>query len=511
MKNKFLYIFALIFCLLPSFARADVLSQKGERVDVEVFTDFTEQNSFKILTKLKMHDGWRIYSSETQDFGEPTKLEIYPAADLIEEITFSTPKKFVYDDTIELFGYSDIAYIKAAFSPQNNLDYKLKISWMACDETCEEESAEFDLALVEPKVDFRFNNELNKAQKTFEKSQPKKTIITFFYIVIFAFIAGIILNFMPCIFPILSLKAIYMAQNKKRYNKHNYLGALMYLLGVVFSFLLIATMLYILRKKGEIIGWGFQLQSPWFVGIMIILFLIVFLMFLDVIIIPQGQFAKFSQGNSFLTGFFAVLIASPCSGPFMGMAIGYALFQPTYLYYPIFIALATGYALPFCLIDMYPRVIARFLPRSGKWMITLKRVLSVPVFLTILWLGWILVAQLNMSKIQVANWHPYNTEKLHNALENKQPVFINFTARWCLTCLLNQKSTFSTEKFTKFVQKNDVLLMVADWTNKDKEIFEALERYQRSSVPLYVYYKPNGEYVILPQILTPDIAIDKMK
>ena len=102
----------------------------------------------------------------------------------------------------------------------------------------------------------------------------------------------------------------------------------MYFLGVVFSFLLIATALYVLRKNGEIIGWGFQLQSPWFIGFMLALFIVVFLMFLDIITIPQGQFTKFSQSNSFMTGFFAVLIASPCSGPFMGMAIGYALFQP---------------------------------------------------------------------------------------------------------------------------------------------------------------------------------------
>ena len=167
--------------------------------------------------------------------------------------------------------------------------------------------------------------------------------------------------------------------------------------------------------------------------------------------------------------------------------------------------------MPFCLIDMYPRVIARFLPRSGKWMITLKRVLSIPVFLTILWLGWILIAQLNMNKIQASAWQVYSEEKVQEAIEKKQPVFVNFTARWCLTCLLNQKSTLSSEKFANFVQENNVLLLEADWTNKDKEIFEALEKFRRSSVPLYVYYKPNGEYVILPQILTPEVAIGKMQ
>lgn len=508
MKNKFLYILAVLFCAIPCLAHSSLL-QKGERVDVEVFSN--NKDNFEILAKLKMHDGWRIYSSEKQDFGTPTQIEIYPDVTWAEKTIFSTPKKFIYDDIIEVSGYDDVAYIKAAFVPRKGENYKIKISWMACSESCEDESAEFDLSLAENETEKLWNEELSAAQKTFENTETQKTSVTFFYVVIFAFIAGIILNFMPCIFPILSIKAIYMAQNKKRYKRRNYLGALLYFLGVLSSFLAIASALYILRKNGEIIGWGFQLQSPWFVGFMLFLFVIVFLMFLDVITIPQGQFSKFAESNSFLTGFFAVLIASPCSGPFMGMAIGYALLQPSYLYYPIFVSLAAGYAMPFCLIDMYPRLIARFLPRSGRWMITLKRILSVPVFFTILWLGWILVAQLNMNKMQTSAWLPYSEESLHAAQENNRPVFINFTARWCLTCLLNQKSTLSTKKFADFVEKNDVLLLVADWTNKDKEIFDALEKYQRSSVPLYVYYKADGEYVILPQILTPDTAINKMQ
>ena len=510
MVNKFLYFLVSVFFAFCSTANASPLEKSGDKVDVAIFTNSQNENNFEILAKLTVHPGWRIYSSEKQDFGEPTKLEIYPNADFTEKTQFSTPQNFIYDDIIEVSGYENKAYIKTAFSPQPNTDYKLKISWMACSDICEEESAEFDLSADDYENSPQWENELSSAQKTFGVSSPQKSIMTFFYCMIFAFIAGIILNFMPCIFPILSIKAIYMAQNKKRYSKHNYFGAFSYFLGVMLSFLLIATALYVLRQKGEIIGWGFQLQSPWFVGFMLALFIVVFLMFLDIITIPQGQFAKFSQGNSFLTGFFAVLIASPCSGPFMGMAIGYALLQPAYLYYPIFMALAAGYALPFCLIDMYPRIIARILPRSGKWMITLKRVLSVPVFLTIIWLGWILVAQLNMNQIKASNWQAYSEEKLQAAVDNNQPVFINFTARWCLTCLLNQKSTLSSEKFAEFVQKNDVLLLVADWTNKDKEIFEALEKYQRSSVPLYVYYKTDGKFIILPQILTPDTVINTM-
>ena len=509
-KNKLIYLLAGFFCVFSFCAHSAILQKTGERVDVEILKNYANNETLEILAKLRIHDGWKIYSSDDQDFGTPTRLEILPAANSYE-ITYSTPKKFVYDDEIELFGYDDIAYIKTAFSPQKNVDYKLKISWMACSDECEEETAEFILKKDDFSTDENWAQEMKIAEKSFSPNTPQKQIATFFYVIIFAFIAGVILNFMPCIFPILSIKAIYMAQNKKRYRRHNYLGALAYFSGVLLSFILIATALYILRRNGELVGWGFQLQSPWFVGFMLALFIIIFLMFLDIINIPQGQFGKFASSNSFLTGFFAVLIASPCSGPFMGMAIGYALLQPPYLYYPIFMALAAGYALPFCLIDMYPRIIARILPRSGKWMLTLKRILSVPVLLTIIWLSWILIAQINMSKIKASDWQNYSEEKLISAIENHQPVFINFTARWCLTCLLNQKSTFATEKFAEHVKDKGILLLVADWTNKDKEIFAALEKYQRSSVPLYVYYDATGESVILPQILTPEIAVRYMR
>jgi thiol:disulfide interchange protein DsbD len=238
---------------------------------------------------------------------------------------------------------------------------------------------------------------------------------------------------------------------------------------------------------------------------MIVLFTFIFLLFMDIITLPPA-FHRFSQSNSFVTGFFAVLIASPCSGPFMGVAIGYALLQPLYLYYPIFTALALGYALPFTLADMFPRFVAKILPKSGRWMFYAKRILAIPVLMTVLWLIWIFVAQVSHdSTTEQSMWQDYNPTKIEQLRAQKKPILINFTAKWCLICLMNEKTTLSKTNFLHLAKQKDIQLFKADWTNKNPLISQGLEQYGRNSIPLYIYYDKNGNYTILPQILTLDI------
>lgn len=340
-------------------------------------------------------------------------------------------------------------------------------------------------------------------------------------VILMAFAGGIILNFMPCIFPILSIKAISLVQGSV--NKRNArIESLLYLAGVVLCFMLTATVLVWLREQGENIGWGFQLQSPVFVAVMIAVFFIVFLMLLDVINlrnpfanrIGRVSFAK-QKINAFFTGFFAVLIASPCTAPFMGIAIGYTLARPIYVYYPVFLALSLGYALPFTLIGLFPEKIHKFLPKPGKWMATLKKVFAIPVFLTCVWLGWVLFNQLNSGRSAAAdnlNWQSFNQKSVEAALLQKQPVFIDFTAKWCITCLANEKMALESEKFADLVKEQKIQLFKADWTNRDDEITRALEAYGRNSIPLYIYYRGDDSgYVILPQLLTPGIIDNYLK
>jgi thiol:disulfide interchange protein DsbD len=326
--------------------------------------------------------------------------------------------------------------------------------------------------------------------------------LSLMYYIIIAFIAGLILNLMPCVLPILSLKALYILKQQTR----SILSSLLYLLGVITSFLSLSAILFYLKFKGEELGWGFQLQSPTFNIFLLVFFFIIFLLMADFIHISDrwtGFLSKLSNNKSFLTGFFAVIIACPCTGPFMGAAIGYAISQPTIIYFSIFIFLGLGYALPYVLIELFPNMFITLLPKPGRWMITLKHFLAIPIALTCIWLGWVIFNQLSFKPYSDIEWEEFSKEKVEHAIKNNNPVFINFTAKWCLICLLNDKTTLATNEFKKLAQEKKLRLFKADWTNRSKKINDALAKYGRNSIPLYVYHPDNSrEPIILPQILT---------
>ena len=354
-------------------------------------------------------------------------------------------------------------------------------------------------------------------------SYPQISSYPFGTVLLMAFIGGLILNLMPCIFPILFIKAVQLL-NINHNHKQRWLEASCYFSGIIVSFVLIAGLLWLLRAGGEAIGWGFQLQSPTFIAFLFVLFFMIGLMFLGVIQFNSPIFnrlgtisVKNEKFNAFLTGLFAVLIASPCSAPFMGTAIGYSITQPLYIYFPIFMALAIGYALPFSLLMLFPQVLGKLLPRPGKWMLILKKIFALPVFLTCLWLGWIFYNQVTTfasadTTSETINWQTFSQEKLQNLKKQNKPIFIDFTAKWCLTCLVNEKTALSSHTFKKIVREKEITLLKADWTNKDEQITQALAAYNRNSVPLYVYYDgKNPQPIILPQILTGKIIKQYLK
>ncbi|MDD4556596.1 MAG: thioredoxin family protein [Alphaproteobacteria bacterium] len=371
-----------------------------------------------------------------------------------------------------------------------------------------------DLKTFAPQENFYNHEEVSNSE---ESIQPEQGFLS---ILAFAFLGGLILNLMPCIFPILTLKAMSLVKGPQN-KRENRIEALMYFCGVVACFLSIATVLVVLRTMGEKIGWGFQLQSPLFVIVMIIIFFMLFLMMIDVISIrnPFAHVGRISckeqRLNAFITGLFSVLIATPCTAPFMGAAIGYTLTKPLYIYYPVFLALSVGYALPFSLLGFFPHLVHKLLPKSGKWMITLKKILSIPILLTCVWLVWVLYNQINQptqfpeTEIQSKenlSWQAYDEAKVEALLAEGKPVFIDFTAKWCITCLANKKLALDTTFFANLVEEKEINIFRADWTNKAPHIESALKTYGRNSIPLYIYY-PQGskQYKILPQMLTPNI------
>ena len=330
-----------------------------------------------------------------------------------------------------------------------------------------------------------------------------------FWLLWLAFLGGIILNLMPCVFPVLSLKALCLTSSKETFPKRLQ-NAFLYISGVLLSFSAICLALHLFKKSGTYLGWGFQLQSPVFVAFILILFTLILLYLWNIfkIEIPFiNRLIKTSSLNSFLAGFFAVIIATPCTGPFMGAAIGYALFEKPNIYFPIFLSLGLGYALPFTLLEMFPSFLKKILPAPGKWMEHLKQILSIPILLTVLWLGWVLFHELTFTK-ETNSFEPFSDEALENALSNGDSVFIDFTAKWCLTCLFNEQTSLNRPSFYEKAKEQNIRLFKADWTNKNPFIYEALKFFGRSSVPLYIFY-PKGstkeQYIVLPQILTPDI------
>lgn len=519
----------ILFLAAPVSARE--YTQKTDKVTVNLYTNFNQINpgqNLEVLVKFTMHDGWHIFAQNPGDIGEPTRVKWQlPLGYEEKETSWSLEEKFETEGIIQ-YGYGKTAYYKTTIMPGGDVlgaaRLRADISWLACREECVPEKVSIYIELPVTGQDLRPTAQWDKAIQTAEHSFVPRIAemeVTLWLAVLMAFFGGIILNFMPCIFPILTLKAISLAQSP--YNKKkSRIEALLYTAGVVISFLIIASVLAVLRLKGEQIGWGFQLQSPWFVGIMIAIFTVIFLMLLDIVNIRNplankvGRISfKKQMLNSFMTGFFAVLIASPCTAPFMGIAIGYTLTAPLYVYYPVFLSLAIGYALPFALVGLFPKAVHRVLPRPGKWMDLLKKIFAIPVFLTIVWLVWVLYNQLNVHwerQVSLLNWETYNSVEVARKVENHEPVFIDFTAKWCITCLMNKKVALQSEKFMNAVQAHKIHLYRADWTNNDESITAALERYGRNSIPLYIYYDGKSEkYKILPQLLTPAILEKELR
>lgn len=384
-------------------------------------------------------------------------------------------------------------------------------------------------------------------------------------ILLFALAGGMILNLMPCVFPVLSIKALSFTMTHQT-DKSKQAHGLAYTAGVVSSFVAIAVVMLALRAAGEAIGWGFQLQSPLFVIFLIYLFFVMGLAFTGYLeigsgLMSMGQSSSNEEGlgSSFMTGVLATTVASPCTAPFMGPALGFAISQPPYVALLVFACLGLGMALPFILLTWIPGL-SQKLPRPGQWMDTFKQFLAFPLFITAVWLLWVAGRQTNIdvaatvviglvliamaiwlwklnkapgvsrSKVLAAAcligalvfpvlsvsesreaplWQTYSPQLLKDLRTEGKPVFINLTADWCITCLVNEKVALGSDEFYKAMADNNISYLKGDWTNNDPAITKLLNQYQRSGVPLYLLY-PNGpgKPEILPQILLAPMVLE---
>lgn len=400
--------------------------------------------------------------------------------------------------------------------------------------------------------------------------------ISLAWVLALAFIGGLILNLMPCVLPVLAIKALTLveAQGEERARQRGH--TLVYTAGVVASCVSIAALLLLARAGGEAAGWGFQLQSPIFVALMAYLLFALGLSLSGVVafgtqLMGVGQHLTQRSGysGSFATGVLAVVVASPCTAPFMGTALGYAMTQNAAVALLVFATLGLGLAAPFLLIGFVPGA-ARWLPKPGAWMETFKQVMAFPLYLTVVWLVWVLgrqtgangiaVAGLGLVLVAFALWlwgrrtpgesrwaaalavislvaavgllslpelrhgaaaashassgdqsEPYTAERLASLRAEGRTVFINMTADWCLSCLANERVALSSDAVQSAFADGQVAYLKGDWTNGDPAITAVLEQFGRNGVPLYVVYHPGQAPQLLPQILTPDIVLTAIK
>ena len=419
----------------------------------------------------------------------------------------------------------------------------------------------------------------------------------FFKIVFFAFVGGMLLNVMPCVLPIISLKVFHLVQLKDQDRKTSAMQGVTFSFGVISSFWLLSGVLYLLQYLGRTVGWGFQLQEPFFVMTLIVILLILTLSLFGLFELGTGlaaQAATIQQDlthpavktehhsfwASFLSGVLATFVATPCTGPLLGSALGFAATLELKYSFIIFTSLGFGMAFPYLLLSLFPGL-SWILPRPGAWMVTFKKLMGFFMLATVLWLLWVLQAELaylNLFRVLVlltvmsfavwiygtwggldrnqpvrtigrvvafvvliaasfafygevrlakesaksgigrpgvenmGDWIPFSEEKLQSLIESKTPVFVDFTAKWCLTCQANL-IVIESQEVKKAFDQYGVTKMLADWTTGDETITKFLRKLGRNGVPVYAVYGKDhwDKPIILPEVITPEMVIDALE
>ncbi len=378
-------------------------------------------------------------------------------------------------------------------------------------------------------------------------------------VLIMALAGGLILNLMPCVFPVLSIKALSIAGKATKERRDIRRGSWLYTMGILVTMLVLALIMVGLKAGGTQIGWGFQLQTPWFVGLLVYVFVILGLWlygWVEFGMALSGIGNNLTEGHSgrseFFTGVLAVVVATPCTAPFMGVAMGYTLTQPWWITLIVFSALGLGLAFPMLTFAIWPQL-SSYLPRPGAWMIRLKQFLAFPILATAIWLLWVLVRQTSSdilvlilggllllvfgiwltrgggrisralgvlaviasltaipgvsqvvpaSSVQAMieiDSEPYTSSVLQGHLNEGRSVFINMTADWCITCKFTEKRLLRTETVDRLFKDNGVIRMTGDWTRYDPLITEYLNAFDRVGVPLYVVNHPGMDPIVLSQ------------
>jgi len=332
---------------------------------------------------------------------------------------------------------------------------------------------------------------------------------------------GLILNLMPCVLPVLSIKVLHLVERHPD-RRIAFSHSLVYALGILVSVWALALLLFILKAAGQFAGWGFQFQSPVFV---IIVALILFVLALNLFGVFEFSFPVIGSlptkqsgyQASFLSGVITTIVASPCTAPFMGTALTVAISQPGVVGFGIFTFLGLGLALPFVLLSGFPFLLS-FVPKPGVWMIYLKRMLGVILLACVIWLLWVFGVQTGLGDLSKfykqssgINWQSYSPMAVSQAREQGHGVFIDFTADWCINCQVNDRLILQNREVVKAFKDQGIIAFKGDWTKYDPAITQALASFSRDSIPVYVYYPPrSASPILLPPLITPKMILERI-
>ncbi len=540
----------------------------------------TDQKVFAMV-KVTIPEGYHIYSND--DPIAATKILLKNIKKSLVTYPIATIK---HVDQEKLAIYRGAVYFFICF---DNLENKSVESiettfeaTMCGNDTCFPIFKNLKAQVLSAKQFLEYMPDEKTLNNSFENVEEKPTwYVDLFFMFCFAILGGVLLNLMPCVLPVLSLKVLNLTKIKRRKTLRQ--SGVFFFLGVVSFFWLLVIIILLLKNAGMHVGWGFQLQHPGFISFLLILFVALSLNLFGLFEIPTFRMAAHASGykakdyrlSSFVHGAITTLVASPCSAPFMGAALGFALSQSVFATMLIFTGVGIGVSLPYLMFCFFPRSIV-ILPKQGQWMVYFKQSMGFAMLGSTIWLLSILYNQLNeigfmciifsalvvsialwllgimqfqqkkriritllvlsllillfsaiISRYAILNnqtevkafekydnvefWQVYSKNNVEDALANGKAVFIDFTATWCITCQANKKLVLNTKAFANLLADNNVVGLRADWTTHDQEITKALEFYGRNSVPTYVLIKPNGEHTVLPEILTLNKVKQKLR
>ena len=524
---SFFFIISFPFISLTQDSNEKVFVEH-EHVSLELISSvesIPKENNLYLGLYFKLDPGWKIYWKYPGKAGYPPEIDWTNSKNIQNlEILWPKPKKF------EILGMESIGYsnevvlpIKLILKKKNEeLLANFDIDYLTCKKICI--PFRDNLVLNIPNGD----GEVSEYEKIINKYIDKSDYLTYsnlfnqdsiLFFLFIAFIGGLILNFMPCVFPVLSLK-IYnvLSQQQKNINnkrvKKNFFATI---LGIIFSFFVLSLITVFLKNVGHNLGWGFQFQSPFFLLFMILILIIFSLNLIDIFSIDIPFFFKkylnkiinLNKHNSefyqnFFLGSFITILSTPCSAPFIGTALGFAFVSPNQIIFLIFFCISLGLSSPYIILATKPQLLT-FLPKPGRWMKKFKYFLSLLLILTAIWLSKALLIQINtinnVSKDN--NWIEFDNSKLKELVNENNIVFVDITADWCLTCFYNKKTVLDRKKVKNFFEKYDVKKIRGDLTKPNKEINKYINSFGRFGIPFNVIYSssvPQG--VLLPEVLT---------